>query len=213
MAPLVSFVGHSGSGKTTLIERLIPELRSRGYRVATVKHTHHAIAPDQPEKDSQRHLLAGSEAAVLCSPAEVILTRPLAGAGISDISHLLGEDFDIVLVEGFKQDDAPKIEVHRREMGPMLTGLKKLFAVVTDEPLDTKVRQFAFADVSALADLLEEGFLKPQAERVSLYINGSPVSLKSFIQDLIANVLVGIAASLKGVGKVKSMEVFLRKKV
>lgn len=212
MAPIVSFIGHSGSGKTTLIEKLVPELRSRGYRVATVKHTHHAVASEQAEKDSARHLKAGSEAAVLCSPDQVTITRLLAGAGLAEIARLLGEDYDIVLTEGFKQDDAPKIEVHRRETGPLLTGLKKLFAIVSDEPLETKTRQFSFDDVSALADILEEGFIKPQAERVSLYINGAPVTLKSFIQDLIANVLTGIAASLKGVSSVRSLEVFLRKK-
>ncbi|MBI2853054.1 MAG: molybdopterin-guanine dinucleotide biosynthesis protein B [Chloroflexi bacterium] len=213
MAPIVSFVGHSGSGKTTFIERLIPELRSRGYHVATVKHTHHAITPDHPEKDSWRHLQAGSEAAVFCSPDTLTLTKLAAEAGLTDIARLLGEDYDIILVEGFKQDDVPKIEVHRRETGPLLTGLTRLFAIVSDEPLDTKIRQFTFEDVSLLADLLEEGFIKPQAERVSLYINGSPVILKRFIQDLIANVLTGIAVSLKGVGWVKSLEVFLHKKV
>ena len=212
MASIVSIVGHSQSGKTTLMEKLVREMVSRGYRLATIKHTHHDIVPEQTEKDSWRHLQAGSTAAVLSSPDRVILTKPMAEASLDDITRLLGEDYDLILAEGFKQDNAPKIEVHRKSIGPLLTDLKKLFAIVSDEPLDTRVRQFAHDDVSSLADLLEEGFIEPQKERVCLYINGAPVPMKSFIEDLVANVLVGIAVSLKGVGEVKSLELFLRKR-
>ncbi len=212
MPPIVSIVGHSQSGKTTLIEKLIPELRSRGYRVATIKHAYHSITPDQPDKDSWRHLQAGSEASVISSPDKVILTKPVVSeANLDDLTRLIGEDFDLILAEGFKKENAPKIEVHRRETGALLTDLKRLVAVVSDEPLDTKARQFAFDDIAGLADLLEEGFIKPQQERVSLYVNGVPIILKSFIKELITNVLIGIAVSLKGVGEVKSMEIFLRK--
>jgi molybdopterin-guanine dinucleotide biosynthesis protein B len=213
MPSIVSIVGHSQSGKTTLLERLIPELRSRGYHVATVKHTYHRITSAQPEKDSWRHLQVGSEATVVSSPDKVILTEPVASeATLDDIARLLGEDYDLILAEGFKQDNAPKIEVHRKEAGPPLTDLKKLFAIVSDEPLDSRIRHFAPDDVSGLADLLEEGFIKPQKERVVLYVNGAQIPMNSFIKDLVANVLVGIAISLKGVGEVKSMEVSLRKR-
>lgn len=213
MPPIISIVGHSGSGKTTIIEKLIRELCFRGYRVAAVKHTYHSITPDQPEKDSWRYLEAGSETAVTCSPDKLVMTRAATPeTTLDDIARLLGEDSDIVLVEGFKQADVPKVEVYRKETGPLLTDLKRLFAVVTDEPVDTKARRFSFHDIAGLADLLEEGFIKPQAERVALYVNGTPVVLKSFIQDLVANVLAGIATSLKGVGKIESLVVFLRRK-
>lgn len=212
MPPIVSIVGHSQSGKTTLVEKLIREMLARGYRLATIKHTHHNITPDETEKDSWRHLQAGSAVAVLSSPDKVILTKPVAEASLDDIVRLLGEDYDLILAEGFKHDNAPKIEVHRKDVGPLLTDLTKLFAIVSDEPLDTGTRQFAHDDVSRLADLLEEGFIKPQKERVCLYVNGTPIPMKSFIKDLVANVLVGIAVSLKGVGEVKSLELFLRKR-
>ena len=213
MPSTVSIVGHSGSGKTTLLEKLIPELRSRGYRVATVKHTHHHITPDQPEKDSQRHLQAGSGAAVISSPDQVTLTKSVTSkVSRDDIIRLLGEDYDLILTEGFKQDNTPKIEVHRKEIGPLLTDLEKLFAIVSDDPLDTKIRQFAPDDISGLATLLEESFIKPQKEVIVLYINGVAIPMKSFIKNIITNVLVGIAISLKGVGQIKSLEVFLRKR-
>lgn len=212
MPPIVSVVGHSQTGKTTVIEKLVRELVARGYRIATIKHTHHKITSEETEKDTARHLRAGSSAAVLSSPDRVILTKLLPEASLDDIARMLGEDYDLILAEGFKQDNAPKIEVHRKDVGPLLTDLKKLFAIVTDEPLDTGTRQFAPDEVCRLADLLEQGFIKIQGEKVALYVNGAPVPMKDFIKDLVANVLAGITISLKGVGEVKSMEIFVKKR-
>lgn len=212
MAAIVSIVGHSQSGKTTLIEKLIREMVSRGYNIATVKHTHHKVAPDQPEKDSWRHLQAGSSATVLSSTDNVTLIKPMADAGIDDIAQLLGEDYDLILTEGFKHYNAPKIEVYRKNIGPLLTGLTELFAIVSDEPLDSEIRQFSPDDVSGLADLIEKDFIKPQGEQVALYVNNVPIPMKSFIKDIVANVMVGIAVSLKGVGEVKKLKLFLRKR-
>ncbi len=213
MPPIVSIVGNSKAGKTTLIEKLIRELKSRGYRVATIKHTPQGMTFDEPDKDSWRHIQAGSEATVIRSQDRVVLIKPVApGIGLDEIARLFGEDYDIILTEGFKQDNAPKIEVHRREAGPPLSDIKKLIAIATDEPLETKTRQFSMDDVKGLADLLEEGFIKPQRERISLYINNVPVPLSIFPREFITNVLVAMASSLKGVGKVRNLEVFLRKR-
>ena len=212
MAAIVSIVGHSESGKTTLIEKLIREMVARGYNIATVKHTHHKVTPDQPEKDSRRHLQAGSAAAVLSSPDNVTMIKPMADAGINDIVQLLGEDYDLILVEGFKHGNAPKIEVHRKDTGPLLTGLTELVAIVSDEPLDSGIRQFTPGDVSGLADLIEKDFIKPQEEPIALYVNDVAIPMKSFIKDIVANVMVGIAVSLKGVGEVKKLKLFLRKR-
>ncbi|MDO8716432.1 MAG: molybdopterin-guanine dinucleotide biosynthesis protein B [Dehalococcoidales bacterium] len=212
MAAIVSIVGHSQSGKTTIIEKLIREMVSRGYNIATVKHTHHKVTPDQPEKDSWRHLQAGSSAAVLSSTDNVTLIKPMADAGIDDIAQLLGEDYDLILAEGFKHDNAPKIEVHRKSTGLLLTGITELFAIVSDEPLDSRIRQFGPDDVSGLADLIVKDFIKPQGEQVALYVNDVAIPMKSFIKDIVANVMVGIAVSLKGVGEVKKLRLFLRKR-
>ncbi len=213
MSSIVSIVGNSKSGKTTLIEKLIRELKSRGYRVATIKHTPQGMTFDEPDKDSWRHIQAGSEATVISSQNQVVLIKPVASdVTLDKLAHLFGEDYDIILAEGFKQDNAPKIEVHRRETGPPLSDIKKLIAIVTDEPLETKTRQFSLDDVKGLADLLEEGFIKPQGEQLSLYVNKAPIPLSTFPKELIINVLMAMASSLKGVGKVRSLEVFLRKR-
>ena len=212
MTPIVSIVGKSKSGKTTLLENLIPELRSRGYRVATVKHTPNGMSFDESGKDSWRHIQAGSEATVISSPDKLVLIKPVAaGTTLDEIACLFGEDYDIILAEGFKEDSAPKIEVHRREAGPPLKTVKKLFAIATDEPLQTRTRQFSLEDVKGLADLLEEGFIKPQRERLSLYVNDAPITLTTFPRDLITNVLVAMASCLKGVGEIRSLKFFLKK--
>jgi len=212
MPPMVSIIGRSKSGKTTLVEKLITELGSRGYRIATVKHTPHGMSFDKPDKDTWRHLEAGSVAAVASSEDKMVLIRPVAsGMTLDDIARILGEDCDLILAEGFKQGDAPKIEVHRREVGPLLSGIRKLVAVVTDEPVATKARQFGFADIKALADLLETGFIKPQRERLSVYVNSASLSLSTFPKEFVTNVLLAMASSLKGVDRVRSLDIFLRR--
>jgi len=165
MPPIISIVGNSNSGKTTLIEKLIRELKSRGYRVATIKHAHQGMTFDESNKDSWRHIQAGSEATVISSPDKIVLIKPVARkSSLDEIVRLVGDDPDIILAEGFKQSDAPKIEVHRRGAGPPLSGIKKIIAIATDEPLETKTKQFSLDDVEGLADLLEKGFIEPQRE-------------------------------------------------
>ena len=212
MPPIISIVGKSKSGKTALIEKLIGELKSRGYRVATIKHTPQGMTFDEPDKDSWRHIQAGSEATAITSPDKMVLIKPIAqDVTLGEIVRFFGEDYDIILAEGFKQDDAPKIEVHRKEVGPPLTSIRKLIAIVTDEPLETKTRQFSLQDVKGLADLLEEGFIKPQGERTSLYINNVPIVLTTWPKEVITNVILAMASCLKGVGEVRSLELFLRR--
>ena len=213
MPAIVSVVGISKSGKTTLIEKLVRELRSRGYRVATVKHAPEGMTLDRPDRDSWRHLQAGSEATVISSRDRLALIKPVtAEATLDDIARLLGEEYDIILTEGFKQGDAPKIEVHRKEAGPPLTDIKKLIAIATDEPLDAKARQFSLDDARGLADLLEEGFIRPHEERISLYVNNARIPLTAFPREFITSTLGGMLSALKGVDRIESVEIFLRKR-
>ncbi len=214
MPPMVAFVGHSQSGKTTLIEKLIPEMISRGYKVATVKHTHHHIVPDDTEKDSYRHLQAGGAAVVLSSPRSLVMTKTTTGeTGLDEVARMLGEEYDLVIAEGFKQDNnVPKIEVHRKVAGELLPDVPNLLAVVSDEPVNTKNRKLSFDDVSTLADLIEQSVIKPDQPRSVIYADGVRVPMKGFIQDMVANIVEGIAASLKGIGEGKRIEVFVRKR-
>ncbi|MDP3879232.1 MAG: molybdopterin-guanine dinucleotide biosynthesis protein B [Dehalococcoidales bacterium] len=161
MPAIVSFAGNSGSGKTTLMEKLIRELKAKGYRVATIKHTFHSIALDQPGKDSWRYIEAGSDAAVAVSREMMLLVKPLrADVTLEEVARVVGEDYDIILVEGFKRDNAPKVLVHRGAAGPLLSDLKEVIAIATDEPLKTKTRQFSLDDARGIAAFLEREFIK-----------------------------------------------------
>ena len=213
MPPVVAIVGKSKSGKTTLIEKLISELKSRGYRVATIKHATRGLALDKPGKDSWRHMQAGSEATAIVSSDRIVLIKLVThSVGLDQIVRFFGEDYDIILAEGFKQSGAPKIEIHRKEVGPPLSSVRKLIAIATDEALETKARQFSLQDIKGLADLLENGFIKPQRERISIYVNNNPISLTAFPKNIITNTLVAMVSSLKGVGNITRLEVFLTKK-
>lgn len=213
MPAIISFVGHSNSGKTTLLEKLIRELKSRGYRVATVKHAGHGTNLDEQGKDSWRHIQAGSEATIVHSQDRLMLIKPVApDISLEEIAPLFGEDPDIILAEGFKQSDLPKIEVHRKAIGPPLKDLKKLIAIATDEPLAVETRQFSLEDARGLADFIEKGFIKPQGDRLAIYINDRPIILTKFPKELIASILTAMTASLKGAGKITSLRLFLKKK-
>lgn len=213
MTPIISIVGRSKSGKTTLLEKLIIELKSRGYRVGTMKHTPLGMAWSDDDKDSWRHIKAGSESTILCAPDKLVLVKPVSEPQtLEEIARLFAEDCDIILTEGFKQGDAPKIEVHRHSVGTPLKDVKKLFAIATDEKLSTKTRQFALNDIKGIANLLEEGFIKPQKERLLFYVDDKSIPLSAFPRDIITNVLLGIANSLKGVGKINTLKIFLKHK-
>jgi molybdopterin-guanine dinucleotide biosynthesis protein B len=212
MPPVVAIVGKSKSGKTTLIEKLVRELKSRGYRVATIKHSPQESDFDDSRKDSWRHVQAGSDATAVSATDKIVLIKPMTQeATLNEVVNLLGEDYDIILVEGFKQGNAPKIEVHRKDNGALIEGIKKLIAIVTDETLETKTRQFSPEDTSALADLLEKGFIKPQFERISLSVNNTPVTLTLFPKQFITSVVLAMASCLKGVGEIRNLKLFVKK--
>ena len=166
MPSIISFVGLSGSGKTTLLEKIIKDLKSRGYKVATVKHAGHGSSLDEPGKDSYRHLQAGSDATIVYAHDRLMLIKPVPeDISIEEIAKVFGDEPDIVLIEGFKSSDTPKIEVHRKTVGPPLKDLKKLIAIATDEPLKTRTRQFSLDDAVGITDFIEASFLKPKQPR------------------------------------------------
>jgi molybdopterin-guanine dinucleotide biosynthesis protein B len=112
---ILGLAGWSGAGKTTLLKGLIPELRRRGLRVSTIKHAHHAFDVDVPGKDSHTHREAGAEQVLVSSANRWALMTELRGAPEPPLAELLARlnPVDIVLIEGFKRDGHPKIEVHR----------------------------------------------------------------------------------------------------
>lgn len=210
MPPVVCIVGRPKSGKTRLITGLIPELQGRGHRVATVKHTTHDFETDTAGKDSFLHFQAGSECAVLSSAGKVALTRRVAGdLSPAELGRLISDDFDIVLAEGFKRSDGPKIEVHRREIGDLVCDPAELLAVVTDAPLEVETARFSPEDLAGIAGLIETKLLK-RRDRIAIFADGKPVPLKPFIRALYHKLILDLAVALKGVGKPKRIDISIR---
>ena len=216
LPPIIAIIGRSNSGKTTIIEKLLRELKSRGYRAATIKHSSKDLIFDKPGGDSWRHLHAGSETAIVAGTSQLMLIKPISTEiGPEEIARLLGEDYDIILAEGFKKSRLPKIEVHRQDVGPPLAKIEKLIAIVTDEPLTTTTRQFSPDDIPGLADFLEKDFIRPDSERTIVYVNNKPLALSDFPREIINNIILPFISTLKGVagGKaLRSVEVFLKRK-
>lgn len=116
---ILGIAGWSGAGKTTLIVRIIPLLRARGLRVATIKHAHHGFDIDIPGKDSYEHRAAGAGEVIVVSPRRVAQVQELLGEaepGLPTLLRRLGP-CDLVLVEGFKHAPYPKLEVFRTMSG------------------------------------------------------------------------------------------------
>jgi molybdopterin-guanine dinucleotide biosynthesis protein B len=155
---LLGIGGWSGSGKTTLIERLIPLLIERGVRVSTIKHAHHEVDLDTPGKDSWRHRQAGAAEVLVATGRRWALLHELrdeAEPTLSELVRRLGP-CDLLLVEGFKREPIPRIEVYRAETGkpPLYVDDPGVLAVVTDTPLPGMPVTFGLADYNGLAGFI-----------------------------------------------------------
>ena len=134
---VIGLAGWSGSGKTTLAEQVISGLTARGLEVATIKHAHHGFDADKPGKDSYRHRAAGARQVVVSSQARSVLFTENRDRGERRLEELLNalSPADIVIVEGYKREPIPKIEIFRLATGkpPLFTADPQIIAVATDE--------------------------------------------------------------------------------
>lgn len=157
--PVLCVVGPSKSGKTTLMEGLIQWLSKRGYRVATIKHTHHTVELDHPGKDSWRHRRAGAVLSVVCSRGIVAVFSEVIGeATIETIRDRFIEDADLILAEGYKNSQEPKIVVVD-DRGWDQEKWTTVVAVASDHPVDTDLPVFRRDDLAGIVSFLKEKFL------------------------------------------------------
>ncbi len=157
---VIGLAGWSGAGKTTLLRRLIPALLARGLRVSTVKHAHHSFDIDRPGKDSWEHRQAGADEVLVASAARWALMHELRGEAEPGLRALLARmrPVDLILVEGFKREGHPKIEVHRAANGkpPLYPGDPSIIAVAADIALPgLAIPLFSLDDVEAIAELAQ----------------------------------------------------------
>lgn len=219
VVPVVAIIGASGVGKTTLLERLIPELRRRGYQVGTLKHDAHDFEIDHPGKDSFRHFHAGASSSGIVSKRKLAVVKRLnRPTDPPDIIETFYGDVDIVLGEGFKRSNVPKIEVARRAIGRRLicrARRDRLVAIVADFVPTSRpgIPVFAPKDTKQIADFLESNFMKKRCgrnktvPRVSLVVDGKNVPLNPFVESIIASTVLGLTSVLRGVKNPRTIRV------
>ena len=149
------FAGWSGSGKTTLIEKLVPRFVQRGLRVSLIKHAHHTFDVDQPGKDSHRHRMAGCTEVMVTSSRRWVLMHELRGEREPSFEDQIGHlsPCDLLLVEGFKFQPIPKLEVYRPavESPPLHPNDPNIIAVATDAKLETALPVLDLNDDAGIA--------------------------------------------------------------
>jgi molybdopterin-guanine dinucleotide biosynthesis protein B len=155
---IIGIAGWSGAGKTTLLTRVIPRLTARGLRVSTIKHAHHAFDIDQPGKDSHTHRVAGATEVLISSANRFALMHELRGAPEMALRALLEKlsPVDLVLVEGFKREAHPKLEVYRAVVGKPLLAPDdpNIVAIASDGPIAARVPVVSLDDIDGVAELL-----------------------------------------------------------
>jgi molybdopterin-guanine dinucleotide biosynthesis protein B len=214
MIPIVSIVGTSDSGKTTLIEKLVPELVRRGYKVATIKHDVHGFEVDREGKDSWRHKQAGAHTVVISSPQKLALIRDVDhDAELVELRDKYIQDVDIILSEGFKKNSQPKIEVFRKERRRELLCAREdnLLAIASNQPFNIGVPCFDLEDARGIVDLIVEKFLKGEkSPPVQLKVDGKDISLSPFVQKSIIATVRGMVSALRGCESPKNVEIRIR---
>jgi molybdopterin-guanine dinucleotide biosynthesis protein B len=156
---IIGLAGWSGSGKTTLITKLIPCLIARGVTVSTLKHAHHGFDLDQPGKDSFFHRAAGATEVIISSAKRWAILHELREKPEWDLGALVAKmsPVDLVVVEGFKRDAFPKLEIHRAANGKPVIHPEDphIVAIASDVALPgTRLPVVDLNDIEAIADLL-----------------------------------------------------------
>ena len=153
MSPVFGITGWKNAGKTTLTERLVAEFVRRGWKVATVKHAHHAADIDYPGTDSFRHRAAGATEVALVTAGRFAIVREQEEPSLAEVMARLAPA-DLVLVEGFKTAAHPKIEVRADDSQPMASADYNIVAIASDRPVEDGPPRFARADVAGIADFI-----------------------------------------------------------
>jgi molybdopterin-guanine dinucleotide biosynthesis protein B len=202
MLPIISVVGASDSGKTTFLEKLIPELSRRGYRIGVVKHDAHGFEMDREGKDTWRLKRAGAATIAISSPRAVASIRDTEGElALEEIAARFFWTEDMVITEGFKSARFPKIEVFRSQVEPQpICGPgSNLAALVTDDPVEAEVPRFSFSDVAGVADFIENRYLRERKHpRLLVQLDGKQLAINDFVQDFLIGGIRGMLSRLRG---------------
>ncbi len=168
MPQVISVVGNSESGKTTLIEKLIFELTQRGLRIGVIKHTHHGFDVDQKGKDSWRHKKAGAKTVIASAPGQIMMLKEDRNSESISALEKYFDGLDLVITEGFKKKNRPKIEIFREEIhnSPVCKADKYLVAFVSDSEMDLDVPRFKTNAIREISDFIIKKFILPGSPKL-----------------------------------------------
>ena len=214
MLPIISIVGASNSGKTTFLEKLIPELVAKGYKVGAVKHDAHGFEIDREGKDTWRLRRAGAGVVAITSPDQVAwIRRTYAEMSLQEIAARFFWTEDILITEGFKRAHFPKIEVFRSavEPKPICGQGDNLIALVSDDTVEAQVPRFSFADPRGVAEFVENRYLKDRKKRKMLIqLDGKPMPMNEFVEDFVVGGIKGMLSALRGYDKPRNISIHIR---
>jgi len=156
---IIGLAGWSGSGKTTLLAKVIPRIVAKGLKVSTIKHAHHGFDIDQPGKDSHTHRMAGASEVIVSSMRRWAIVHELRGDAELTLAEILDKisPVDLVIVEGYKREHHPKLEVHRAALGKPLIypDDRNVVAIACDAPLPTaRIPVLHLDEVDAIAEMM-----------------------------------------------------------
>lgn len=213
MPLIISIVGYSNSGKTRLLEKMIPILKAKGYTVGMIKHTGHDFSLDQSGKDTYKFGQAGADGVVLVGSGQIGFWGKMEETGalaLDRIEQSFFSDRDIILTEGFKKGDKPKIAVLTKgQEEKLLKDIEgRIVATVGDVPAGSEYPHFAPDDSEGLVQMLEERFLinrnKPS---IRVILDGKNIPLNNFVQDIARSGIMGMLSPLKGFKESHTIEI------
>ena len=213
MPLIISIVGYSNSGKTRLLEKMIPILKDKGYTIGIIKHTGHDFSLDQAGKDTYKFKMAGADGVVLVGSGQIMYLGNIEEAealNLNRIEQTFFSDRDIVLTEGFKKGDKPKIAVLTRGQEEQL--LKEvegsIIATVGEIPFQSDLPYFKADDPEGLVQMLEDRFLKKRNKpSIRVILDGKNIPLNHFVQDMTRSGIVGMLSPLKGFKESQNIEI------
>ncbi len=213
MPLIISIVGYSKSGKTILLEKMIPLLKGKGYSVGVIKHSGHGFSLDQPGKDSQRLERAGADGVVLVGSGQINFlgrTDETESLLLDRIEQSFFSDRDIILTEGFKKGDKPKIAVltkaKEEQLFQDLEG--SVVATVGENSARADLPHFKPDDPDGLVQLLEQRFLKDRRKpSIRVILDGKNIPMNAFVQEIVRSGILGILSPLKGFRDSQKVEV------
>jgi molybdopterin-guanine dinucleotide biosynthesis protein B len=209
----ISVVGYSNSGKTALLEKVVPIFKTKGYSVGVIKHAGHGFSLDQPGKDSQKIREAGAEGLALVGAGQIGYlgttdeTDPLF---LDRIEQALFFDKDIVLTEGFKKSDKPKVVVltpgKEEQLLAEIGGA--VVATVGGKSARTDVPHFSPDDPEGLVRLIEDRFLKDRKRpSIRVILDGKNIPMNHFVQEIVRGGILGLLSPLKGYQDSRQVEI------